>query len=276
MESLKEIWGSLSERFKNPLLYSFAISWAIINYKVIVVLMSSDKYVDKFEYIENILYPINELYLEKLLYFPLLSSILYVFVLPAISLASTWAHAAYERLHSEIRANILRKAILTKEQRDMLEIKVAELSNALRREAESAKSSKIEAEESMSIYTRKIFLTFQPAIFFKLKHDASNWAADSVKPPQDRSIKGTAEQVEFVNKYGIPRQWVKVFEIAGSSGSVSVTEIASKLDLDDIDALNILFGLSALNMLKPSWSVNDIYFSLVDSSWVAFLNGRTM
>ena len=149
MESLKEIWASLRERYNHPLLYSFAISWLVLNYKAIVVLISNENFVDKFEYIEKNLYPITASPLNSLLYFPLLSSLIYVFILPGISFATTWAEAMYERGHSAIRASVQRKNRLTKEQRDVLEVKVADLVSTITIEAEIAKKSKMEAEASM-------------------------------------------------------------------------------------------------------------------------------
>lgn len=275
MESLKEIWASLRERYNHPLLYSFAISWLVLNYKAIVVLISNEKFVDKFEYIEQHLYPITASPLNNLLYFPLASSLIYVFVLPVISLASTWAEAMYERWHSTIRALVQRKYRLTKEQRDVLEVKVVELVTTTTREADLAKKSKMEAEASMQNYVEKIFFSLQPVIFFKLQQEAQGWGLDTEKLSTSYPHTGTAEQIEFVDNFGIPKQWAKVLKV-GLATSISLTQTANKLDLDEKQTLNILFRLSALNMLKPTWSDNELHFSTVKSTYVYALNGQLM
>lgn len=278
MESLEEIRDSLRERFKNPIFYSFAISWLVINYKIIVVLLSDEKFGIKFEYIEKYLRPNDESSydLNKLLYFPFISAAIYVFLLPLLSLLSTWAHGTYEHWHSNIRAYVLRKSRLTKEQRDALEIEVANLINKLRMEAAHTKKSQADAEALLRSFTEEIFSISKEAVFFKLQHEAINWASDSVKPLHDRTIKGSTEQVEFVKNFGIPKHWAKVFEIIDSSRSASTKKIATELELDNTETLNILIRLSALNMLKPNWLEHELHFELIESSWVAFLHGRTM
>lgn len=40
----------LSDRLTNPFIFSFVISWLLLNYKVVVVILSTGPYIDKFKY----------------------------------------------------------------------------------------------------------------------------------------------------------------------------------------------------------------------------------
>lgn len=271
MDSLKEIWSSLGERFKNPLLYSFVVSWIITNYKIVVVLSSNAVYSEKFDYIDSI-YPPGVPTWYRMFFIPALCAILYVFVLPGISLLSTWAASHYEGWHSTIRSTIMRKARLTLEERDVLERRVSELNSDLRVKAQAADRAKSEITKNISHYVVEIFNLILPATFLKLKQDAAEWQGECVKPDNNRTINGTPEQEEFVVQYGIPKQWAKIFNQVNER--TTVWEVAKKLEVDEKIALDILICLSALSMLKPVWNDDELYFNLLESRWVAMLNSR--
>lgn len=274
MDTLKEMWASLSERFKHPLLYSFAISWLVINYKIPIVLLSGATHIEKIGFIEAYVHPTSGNNLALLAYAPSMCAVAYVFVLPLVSLLSTYATAVYERWHQNIRTEQSRKAILTKEQREKLEHEVADLNSRLRRQAQEAEAKLDNASAGMRVYTAQLNNLVSPVWFSHLKAIASTWQHDSLIPPPDREIKGTPQQQEFVKVFGIPRHWSKVFDVLRRPEGVQPSEIMDPLNVNDVEALEILVSLSALNMLAPTWHNGTLHFKLVESSWVALLNGR--
>lgn len=77
-EFLNTIFQASNERLKNPLFFSFLISWIAFNWKSIFTLFLSDKKIEqKITYISE-----NFSGLDTTLYYPILSSLIYVLVLP--------------------------------------------------------------------------------------------------------------------------------------------------------------------------------------------------
>lgn len=274
MDTLKEIWVSLAERFKNPLLYSFLFSWLVINYKVPIVLLGDAKHTEKISFIDSYIHPTTGDNLLQLVYAPSVCAAVYVFFLPIASLLSTFATAVYERWHQDIRSVQSRKAILTKEQREKLEQEVSDLNNRLRRQAQDAEAKLNDADANMRLCIARLNQITGPIWFEHLKSIASSWKSDAITPPPGREIKGTKEQQGFVQTQGIPSNWAKVFEVLRKPEGVRPNEIEGPLNVGETEALEILVSLSALNMLVPTWHNGSLHFKLVESSWVALLNGR--
>lgn len=274
MDTLKEVWKSLTERFTNPLLYSFAISWLLINYKVSIVLLSDANYIEKVNFIDTYIHPPKDSNLFLLAYAPALSAAVYVFFLPIISLLSTFATATYERWHSDIRSSQSRKAILTKEQRERLEQEVSELNNRIRQEAQEAEAKQNEAEANMRLHVAEVNSLINTIWFEHLKTIAASWQNQSIFPPSDREIRGSKEQQDFVKTYGIPQTWAKVFEVLKMPEGIRPDELEGPLNINRNESLEMLISLSALNMLTPAWHNGALHFKLIESSWVALLNGR--
>jgi len=79
---LKSIKAHLYEKATSPLFGIFAISWALWNYKFILVLISSMKVADKLAYIsEHFFVDISSSLLTGMLY-PILTTVLVIFVYP--------------------------------------------------------------------------------------------------------------------------------------------------------------------------------------------------
>ncbi len=259
MNSIKEIWQSVIDRFKHPLLHSFGVSWLIVNYKFVVVIFSNGEYVKKLDYIEKTLYPETSSSFCNLLWLPLLGAVFYVFILPLISLVSTWSTNTYERWHNDVKAKALRKSILTKEQR--------EENNRIRSKSDI----------SMSECIKMLFETTQPAIIDQLWEiaEASKPDDDYIKPPPNRTINPTSpKQHEFVTQFGIPKLYGKLIGEIGQGRKINAKEASKRLKISEATALNGLISLSALSMLKPIWENSSLTFELVESSWAALLNNR--
>lgn len=77
-EFLNTFFQASNERLKNPLFFSFLISWIVFNWKPIFTLFLSDKKIEqKITYITE-----NFNGIDTTLYYPILSSLAYVLVLP--------------------------------------------------------------------------------------------------------------------------------------------------------------------------------------------------
>lgn len=79
MKDLRGAWGS---RISNPLTGAFAISWVAVNFRLIVVLLSSSPFVEKFRFIDAALYPTTADFLLKCIALPLALAIFYIYAIP--------------------------------------------------------------------------------------------------------------------------------------------------------------------------------------------------
>lgn len=79
---LDSITATLRERLVSPLAGSFVISWLIVNYKVVVILLSNMKPHVKFAYIEQHIWTENSQTLLYGLIYPLAAALSYIFIYP--------------------------------------------------------------------------------------------------------------------------------------------------------------------------------------------------
>lgn len=274
MGSLREIWDSISERFKNPLLYSFFFSWCISNYKIPIVLSGDASYSEKIKFIEIYLAAESRGGNANLIAIPLACAAVYVFIVPIVSLASTASNAIYERWHGNIRAWQSRKSVLTKEQRDILEDKINSLVTELRSKAESASA---QINEIQNAYNVQISLGMPIIIEAYRDHiiaKSCSWAENAILMPEGRTIKADAELIQLVRSKGVPKEWCDVFSHMGPSGKITSYELSERANCDQPEALHRLLSLCALRMVSVQWEGSSLTFPLIESSWVALLNGR--
>jgi hypothetical protein len=117
---LKEIGNDLRtqfrERLSSPLIGSFAISWLIWNYRLLAVLFSNLSVVERFKYIDTVLYPTPwSTWISKLIG-PLACALAYIFIYPypAKAINGFWLRRENER--KKQRDEIEGAALLTKEE----------------------------------------------------------------------------------------------------------------------------------------------------------------
>ena len=83
MEDLmKSLKAQLYERASSPLIFSFVVSWALWNYRFLLVLTASGSLVEKFAFVEAHLFHYWWDYVGRGLLAPALSALLYIFVYP--------------------------------------------------------------------------------------------------------------------------------------------------------------------------------------------------
>lgn len=81
-EFKKTLSSQLAERVTSPLGGSFVISWALWNYKFIVILFSNNTATTTFSLIERIAFPSFWATLTNGILFPLLTALAYIFIYP--------------------------------------------------------------------------------------------------------------------------------------------------------------------------------------------------
>lgn len=275
MQTIKEIWASLVDRVRNPLLTGFVLSWCVFNYKLLVVLFTEEHYTKKFDFIEHVLYSDADANLWLLLLGPSLFSVVYVFVLPGVALLSTWASSTYERLHANVRVHALRDLTITAQQRDEIKREAALIVEKAQKEAQDAISARIDTSRSTRENVVKLFNALLPILFNSL-NISPNWKGPVKKPEGSRTVNGTPEQNAFLANHGIPEKWAELFTAMRTDDSerINAREAAKRLEVNEEEALGILVGLCALAMLDLTWIDNAPYFVLRESTWVALLNGR--
>ena len=275
MQSIKDIWESLVDRVRNPLLTGFVISWCVVNYKLVVVLLANEHYEKKFAFIENVLYAELNESLIRLALLPTLFAAIYVFVLPGVGLLATWAGSTYERLHANVRVRALKEVTITAVQRDEIKREAALIVEKAHKEAQDAIAARIDTSRTTRENVVKLFSALMPTLFESLQIEP-NWKGPVVKPEHGRTVAGTPEQNAFLAKHGIPTKWAELFMAMRTDESprINAKEASRRLNIGEEEALRILAGLCALAMLDIDWVDNAPFFTMRESSWVALLNGR--
>lgn len=112
-----DIRAHLVERYSNSLLISFALSFAVFNYKLFVVLFSDESFRSKFNYIDTTLYGNPEKLRDMFLWIPLLSAAAITFLGPAFAQIVEAARLRIRRFGDEMVLNAKReKAVPISEQ----------------------------------------------------------------------------------------------------------------------------------------------------------------
>lgn len=97
---LNSIKAVLYERTASPLFGAFVVSWLAWNYRAITILLSELPVLSKLSYIQTTLYPSWEFSIAFLLALPLLTSLLYLFLLPY---PARFVHKFWRERQKELR-----------------------------------------------------------------------------------------------------------------------------------------------------------------------------
>lgn len=80
-EFLKSLYDPLSERLKNRYLFTFSLSWIIINYRILLILIyQENSIVEKIEFIDTRYWKV-----DTVLYYPLLTTLIVLFLVPYLN-----------------------------------------------------------------------------------------------------------------------------------------------------------------------------------------------
>ena len=128
---LKEILDSaksnLTDRLSSPLLGSFVISWCLWNWKFLVILFSDAGVTRTFELTEAVSFPDSYAALCNGLLYPVLTSLIYVFLYPFPARFAYGFILRQNRKSNQLRQNIAKETLLTVEESHRLTSEFNEL-----------------------------------------------------------------------------------------------------------------------------------------------------
>jgi len=113
-EIRKSISSTLYERATSPLFGAFILSWAVWNWRIIMVVFfteASELEMTKHEYIGN-----NLLDYQIGLYYPVFSTIIIILIYPFLSILAYWVWLLFEKWKNNIKNRIEGNKLLTLEQ----------------------------------------------------------------------------------------------------------------------------------------------------------------
>lgn len=176
---LNELKTNVHEKASSPLLASFALSWTLWNYRTLIVLLSSESTRNKFEYIDNQLYPDGLTIATRGLVLPLITTALYLFVYPY---PARFVYEFWLERRKDLR--ILRQRVddetpLTKEQ-----------SRAVRRDAREKVEEvqhELEQERNQSAALKERVVELEKALKDRVPVEVSAERSEPAKPAGDLS-----------------------------------------------------------------------------------------
>ncbi|MCK4738737.1 MAG: hypothetical protein KAT46_02205 [Deltaproteobacteria bacterium] len=124
---VKTIRENLHERISSPLLGAFIISWSVINYRFFMVVFSSESVTEKFTLIDTQIFSDPDTYLLYLIYYPLLSTLCFIFIYPLPASFAYWFWKIYQEQLAKVRQKIEGKALLTLDESMELKNKFSKL-----------------------------------------------------------------------------------------------------------------------------------------------------
>lgn len=273
MEKLYEILDSVTKRLSNPFLVSFAISWAVTNWKAILVGLNDEHYKAKFAYLETVLYAPDTNPAWRIILIPLIASGFYVFLMPLMTTLATITSGLYDSLNEYAKAIVLRTRVLTLQQSRQLREDFQAVFNKLSEENHTAATSRLDLSRKAGENTRSLLNAALPLMLKGLAQEATTWVGDVIKMPDGRDV-GNDEQNTFAKTVGVPSSWIRIFEQPGASGQISAERAALVYSVDEREAFARLLRLAALGLVFHTWVDDQIRFELSGSSWGALLNGR--
>ncbi|WP_148300837.1 hypothetical protein [Shewanella marina] len=90
----------LYERVSSPLFGTFVMSWCFFNHKLILLVLSSEKYSDKIKIMNSELYPSESIYCLFLFVLPFMAACVFIYLYP---IAANFAYAYSEKKNAELR-----------------------------------------------------------------------------------------------------------------------------------------------------------------------------
>ena len=273
MEKIYEVLDSITKRLGNPFLLSFGLSWLVSNWKAVVVIASNDTYEKKFNFLEC-LYAVETEPIWRLLWWPLIASAVYVFFIPLLGAIATGTSALYDNLNEFIRTKALRLRVLSLADSQALEARLQETINKLKNEADAASMAYVGRHTAASDDINRAVVRLVPMVFAHLRQEEPTWPQPREIMPASRSTSGVPEQEDFLRQFGLPKQWLEIFNPVHKMQSLSVKRAALIYQIEEDEAMDWLLRLTAAGMLRITWVDRQYMFDLYGGNWGAALNGR--
>lgn len=223
---------AVSERLNNPIIYSFIISWSIINYEFIMVLLSNNSVTVTINLIDTLIWPTSFDLVLKCFISPLIAVAVYVYLLP---IPTKWVYSHRLRTANNLRkikTHIEGEQVLTLSESKVLKERLLEIEVSKDREIE-------ELREQLNRY-KELYKTSLTVPDAKALEPSPEYADFSkVKPTPD--VLDDAKWLLFLNDYDQKqvkktlRRLCQVDEI--SSDEYTDLNSSSYLDNEAIDEL---------------------------------------
>lgn len=223
-ELAKTVKAQLYERVSSPLLGAFTISWVVWNYRFVLLLLSSMPIADKFFYIDNNIFNSPEnIFLRGSLY-PLLTSLLLIFVypIPAKFVYGYWRKR--QRELKEVQQRIDDETPLTRE--EARELRQETLKVTLEFEQE------IERRLTEIAKLKEVIKELQPSE----KKKSVLQSKQEKMPPQEAAkavSRLTEEQTAMLKKIAESTDGLAMRPLIASSGS---TKVLAEYNLGELEA----------------------------------------
>lgn len=273
MEKVYEVLDSITKRLGNPFLISFALSWLITNWKIVLVILSSDAYTTKFKFIES-LYCAGTDPWWRLAWWPLIAASIYVFFIPFLATIATGTSALYDNLNELVRAKALKLRVLTLDDSRALEARLQETVDTFKAQSDAQAIARLAERNAATSSFNALFHKIIPLTFSQVQKEAGTWPEPRQKLPPGRRINGPTDQDELLREIGLPSEWLEIFKPEHEVHSLSVKRAAAIYRVEEDIALDWLLRLTSLGMTNISWAGQQLMFTLSDIDWAASLRGR--
>jgi len=216
-DALNSIKVYLYEKTTSPLLGAFAISWALWNYRFILVLTSSASVEEKFEIIGSQIFCSTDDYLLNGLLYPAITTLLYIFIYPY---PARWVYSYSrnrQRELKEVRQQIDDETPLTKEEsravrREALNIEIT-LQTEIDRRDHDIQRLKEEIESLSNVTTIQSSTT------------------EEVDTPPNKAVPPNEEQMELLRIIAKYADWIPEQNVISSS---SQTRVKTEFNLGEL------------------------------------------
>jgi len=204
-EILKSIRAHLYERAVSPLMGSFIVSWAVWNYKFLLVVLSGTPIAEKFDLIENLLFSgWYQILMQGALY-PLITALTYLYIYPYPATKVFEFSRNRQKEITNIKKKIEEETLLTVKESRAIRGEIFELEERLQKEIER-KDNEIQRlkDELNSVNTapETKVLTAED-ILSKPDEETENNSSDSLDSSQIDILKEIGSYDDEVSERGI-------------------------------------------------------------------------
>jgi hypothetical protein len=258
MEKIAEVWDSLMERLRHPLVVAFVISWVLWNWRFVVVMASDNSYSTKFSYVDEH-YSADDLPWLRLVFGPVLSAVAYVIVAPTLALFTTWINGIAENRDKAIKDKLRRKRNMTVDERRQIEARLSLMVSETERKQAAFETNDLQRSTSIERKVARILDVTKSSLKLGLTQEADEWK--DRRQFNNDSTMGSADRV-FLIAHGLPDAWMRIFNTRDGSANVPITvpQAAVLSGLPEDEAYKALISLYAIGAVHFKWANDEPIF----------------
>lgn len=255
-ELLQSIFTSTNERIKNPFISAFCTSWIIFNWQPIFLMIFSSKIIeDKIDIITK-----NHNDIWNLLFYPLISSIFYILILPYINMFFEIILEFSKSKRNNIQLNSQRLIINNKQELAIEEIKFEEAKTEYRERNNHNK---------MIEDLQKNYMELEKNLFNEREKNSEylkdfNNEINKIQEIHQKEAKQYKNQISNLN-IEINHMREKLFEEENRINSYRDNKILKRLRINDNEE-EILMNDGTIMMKRKGENNNSFYVDKTDGS----------